>query len=216
MASIAAYLQRILSAVYGEEVRGSIHDAVNAINKESSEAMELARQYSSNPPKPQNGTWWIWDTDKQSYYDSKISCDLTGPKGIGIQDILLYSGNHLPGTTDIYSVNTTDGNSYFISVYNGRNGTGSGDVLGTSFDLAIPVSTWSNGENVVSDERLIAQESFKYFLSANTESLKEFTRCNVFANNIFETGTIKFTSDITPETDLTVNIVRIELGANAT
>jgi hypothetical protein len=36
------YLNRIMSAVYGEEVRGAIHDAINAMNIESSEAMSAA------------------------------------------------------------------------------------------------------------------------------------------------------------------------------
>lgn len=34
MASIAQYLAAIMNAVYGEEVRGSIHDAIDAINNE--------------------------------------------------------------------------------------------------------------------------------------------------------------------------------------
>lgn len=34
MASIATYLQRIKNAIYGEEVRDSIHDAINAMNTE--------------------------------------------------------------------------------------------------------------------------------------------------------------------------------------
>ncbi len=42
MAGISTYLQKILDAVYGEEVRGSIHDALEAMNKESSSAMDYA------------------------------------------------------------------------------------------------------------------------------------------------------------------------------
>lgn len=36
MANISEYLTKIRAAVYGEEVRSSIHDAINAINTESS------------------------------------------------------------------------------------------------------------------------------------------------------------------------------------
>ena len=36
------FLKKILEAIYGEEVRGSIHDALAAMNKESSSAMEFA------------------------------------------------------------------------------------------------------------------------------------------------------------------------------
>ena len=35
MADISSYLQKILDAIYGEEVRGSIHDALAAMNVES-------------------------------------------------------------------------------------------------------------------------------------------------------------------------------------
>ena len=42
MASISTYLQKILSAVYGEEVRGAIHDAIDAINTEATNAADSA------------------------------------------------------------------------------------------------------------------------------------------------------------------------------
>lgn len=42
MANIETYLAKILSATYGEEVRGSIHDAINAMNIESENAMSYA------------------------------------------------------------------------------------------------------------------------------------------------------------------------------
>jgi hypothetical protein len=40
---VNTYLVQILSATYGEEVRSAIHDSINAINIESSNAMEYAR-----------------------------------------------------------------------------------------------------------------------------------------------------------------------------
>lgn len=42
MAGISGYLSKILAAEYGEEVRGSIHDAIAAMNQESSNAMAYA------------------------------------------------------------------------------------------------------------------------------------------------------------------------------
>lgn len=42
MANIETYLAKILSATYGEEVRGSIHDAIDAMNIESENAMSYA------------------------------------------------------------------------------------------------------------------------------------------------------------------------------
>lgn len=42
MADVDKYLAKILSAVYGEEVRGSIHDAIQAMNVEATEAYDAA------------------------------------------------------------------------------------------------------------------------------------------------------------------------------
>ena len=48
MADISSFLKKILSAIYGEEVRGSIHDALAAMNTESSSAMEFCLLYTSD------------------------------------------------------------------------------------------------------------------------------------------------------------------------
>ena len=42
MAEISAQLQKIKDAIYGEDVRGSIHDSIKMMNDESSKAMEYA------------------------------------------------------------------------------------------------------------------------------------------------------------------------------
>ena len=175
-----------------------------------------AQQYSGKPPKPQDGTWWIWDAAQQKYIDSGIGCDLVGPTGNGIKDIQLTKGDHTPGTTDIYTVTTTDGATYNISVYNGRNGTGAGDVLGIWFDLVLPASGWLNGEITIADSRLMALSTHKYFVSADEASREEYLECGVQPRDITTTGFITFTNDTDPTTDLTVNLVRFELSANGT
>lgn len=326
MANITSYLNAILSAVYGEEVRGSIHDAIAAMNTESSNAMQYAstakdsaqasaasaqssastatqkanaasasaqsaktsetnaktsetgaansasaaaasataakasetaaansetaagiaktnaeaaaeaagwsedaadksakdaaasalsaQQYSGKPPKPQNGTWWIWDAGQQQYIDSGIGCELVGPAGNGVQGIRLTSGDHTPGTTDIYTVSMTDGTTISISVYNGRNGTGAGDVLGIAFDLVLPASGWADGELTVADSRLLALATHKYLIDADEASRKEYLDCKVQAKDITTTGFITFKNETDPAEDLTVNVVRLELSAN--
>lgn len=169
---------------------------------------------AAKPPKPQNGTWWIWDAETGAYYDSQISCELQGPIGVGIQDIRLTKGDHSPGTTDIYTVHMTDGSTYTISVYNGLNGTGAGDVLGISFDLVIPAEGWSEGSVTIADERLLALGTHKYFLSADEACKEEFLDCNVQPKNITTSGFLTLTCDTEPAADLTVNLIRLELSGN--
>lgn len=185
-------------------------------SKEAAAASAVtAQQYSGNPPKPQNGTWWIWDASLGKYIDSGIGCELTGPTGNGIADIQLTQGDHSPGSTDIYTVTMTDGSSKTISVYNGRNGTGAGDVLGIHFDLTLPVSGWADGVLTVADERLLASSNYKYLIDAYEASREEYLECNVRPRDISTTGFITFVNESDPVADITVNVVRFELSANA-
>ena len=180
----------------------------------AAESASRAEQYSGKPPKPQNGTWWIWDAETGAYYDTKISCELQGPIGVGIEDIQLTEGDHSPGSTDVYTVHLTDGSSYNISVYNGRNGTGAGDVLGISFDLVIPKNGWKDGSVTVADSRLLALGTHKYFLTAEEACKEEFIDCNVQPKDITASGFLMFTCDTDPAMDLTVHLIRFELSGN--
>lgn len=61
----------------------------------------------------------------------------TGPQGAtgnGISDISLKSGNHAPGTSDVYTITLTDGTTFDFAVYNGANGQGAGDMLASVYD----------------------------------------------------------------------------------
>ena len=235
MADITTYLAQIMEAVYGEEVRNAIHDSIAAINEESVKAVNYAstakdsaqasassaaqsaasaKQYSGKPPIPKDGTFWIWNAKQQKYVDTGIGCELVGPIGIGIKSIELTNGDHTPGTTDIYTVTLTDETVYNISVYNGRNGTGAGDVLGIYFDLIIPADGWLDGEITIADSRLLALSTHKYLISADEASREEFLECNVQPKDITTTGFITFKNDADPTADLTVNVLRFELSAN--
>lgn len=183
--------------------------------KESAEASAAsAKQYSGKPTKPENGTWWVWDADKGDYVNTGIKCELVGPTGNGIQDITLTKGDHSPGSTDIYTVTMTDGSKTTISVYNGLNGTGAGDVIGVHFDLTIPVSAWADGSATVADSRLIAAAKYKYLTDAYEASREEYLECNVRPKDISTTGFLTFVSDYEPAKDITINVVRLELSAN--
>jgi len=305
LANISTYLQKILDAIYGEEVRGSIHDALAAMNAESSNAMSFAatakdsaqayaaeakkhetgagqkaseaaafanaaaasegnvkasetvasqnaseaaaaaaeakasetnaaasasaaaqnaasaadsaasaQQYSGKPPKPQDGSWWIWNDGTSQYEDTGIGCELAGPPGVSIQDIVLTSGDHTPGTSDVYTIKLTDGTSKPVSVYNGRNGTGVGDVLGIAFDLVLPASGWADGAISVSDSRLLASAKYKYFIGAEAVSVEEYRNCGVQPTDVTTDGVITFTGKKAPAASLTVSVIRLELGAN--
>lgn len=215
----AAKLAAQAAKTAAETAKADAEDARDKAKVSETEAAASAlsaQQYSGKPPKPQDRTWWIWDAAQQKYIDSGIGCDLVGPTGNGIKDIQLTKGDHTPGTTDIYTVTTTDGTTYSISVYNGRNGTGAGDVLGIWFDLVLPASGWVNGEITIADSRLMALSTHKYFVSADEASREEYLECGVQPRDITTTGFITFKNDTDPSEDITVNVIRFELSANGT
>lgn len=57
-----------------------------------------------------------------------------GPAGSSIQNIARTSGNGAPGTTDTYTITLTDGTTSTFQVYNGKDGTGSGDMSKSVYD----------------------------------------------------------------------------------
>ena len=57
-----------------------------------------------------------------------------GATGNGISGITLKSGNHSPGTSDVYTITLTDGTTFDFAVYNGANGAGAGDMLASVYD----------------------------------------------------------------------------------
>ncbi|MPM70771.1 hypothetical protein SDC9_117731 [bioreactor metagenome] len=58
----------------------------------------------------------------------------TGATGNGISSVILTSGNHAAGTTDTYTITFTDSTATTFTVYNGADGTGSGNMLKSTYD----------------------------------------------------------------------------------
>lgn len=184
--------------------------------EEAAQSERSARQYSGNPPKPQNGSWWIWNAGKQAYEDSGISCELAGPAGNGVRDIRLTQGSHAPGSTDIYTVTMTDGSTYPLAVYNGRDGEGAGDVLGIFFTLTLPAAGWSDRTLTALDSRLLPLPEYLYLIAADPACRQEYVRCMVRPGDVTAQGRLTFQYGVSPQTDLTVWVLRLELPANDT
>lgn len=57
-----------------------------------------------------------------------------GNTGTGIASIKLTNGNHSPGTLDTYTITFDNGTTTTFQVYNGANGSGSGDMMASVYD----------------------------------------------------------------------------------
>lgn len=90
---------------------------------------------------------------------------VTGAPGSSIESIVRTSGTGAPGKTDTYTITLTDGRTSEFFVYNGKDGTGAGDMTANVYD--------PQGK---------AQDIFKYVDDKCTELLQQIEKMmgNVF------------------------------------
>lgn len=94
MANIQQYLNNILNAIYGEDVRGSIHDAIDIINKVGEKVLTIGTAVTA-PNSPTSGyydgslylnssTWILWKCTGSAWAEQgsiKGAVGQTGPQG---------------------------------------------------------------------------------------------------------------------------------------
>ena len=134
MADISQYLQAIMQAVYGEEVRGSIHDAIEIINDVGEKVLSTGTAVIG-PSSSSTGffedslylntnTMELWKcvgTDSWTSQGTlKGDAGSPGADGDGIDDIQLTGTS---GLVDTYTIYMSDGvTTYNFMVTNGQNG----------------------------------------------------------------------------------------------
>ena len=132
MANISTYLAAILSAVYGEDVRGSIHDAIEIINEvgevvfstgtDITSASSSSTGYFDNSLYLNTNTYELWKCIGTDTWQSLGV--LKGDTGVGISSIQKTS---TAGLVDTYTITYTDGNSDTFTVTNGADGADGAD-----------------------------------------------------------------------------------------
>lgn len=124
MADISQYLQAILEAVYGEQVRGSIHDAIDIINQ-ASEVSISAGTAVSGPSSSSTGFFVGSMYINTTTYDlwKCVGTDswqrLGNIRGIGIASLVKTS---TVGNVDYYTITFDDGETETFTVTNGIDG----------------------------------------------------------------------------------------------
>lgn len=212
-AQAAAEAAKIAAEDSENKAKTSETNAANSAS-DASDSADIAKQYSGKSPKPIDGTWWTWNATNGQYEDTGITCELVGPTGNGIESITQKSGDHMPGSTDVYEIKMTDGTTKEISVYNGRNGSGIGDVQGIAFDIELPVGGWINGRVTIHDDRFVASARYKYFVDTYDECRDEVNESKIKPQDITANGYMTFTTEYTPLTAVTINIVRLEVNGS--
>lgn len=133
MADISQYLQAIMQAVYGEDVRGSIHDAIEIINDVSEVVLTTGTAVTGEGSSSMGfyndslylntNTMELWKcigTDSwQSQGTFKGDPGTPGVNGVGIADISKTSS---VGLVDTYTITYTDSDTDTFTVTNGEYG----------------------------------------------------------------------------------------------
>ena len=125
MADISQYLQDILDAVYGEQVRGSIHDAIDIINQASEVCISAGTAVSSASSSSsgffQNSLYVNTNTSDLWKCIGQDSWQRVGNlRGIGIASLVKTS---TVGNVDTYTITFDDGATETFNVTNGIDGT---------------------------------------------------------------------------------------------
>lgn len=130
MADISTYLAAIMSAIYGEDVRGSIHDAIEKIN-DVSEVVLTTGTAVTGPSSSSTGfyddslylntdTFELWKcTGVNTWASQGILKGEAGDDGNGIVSIAKTATS---GLVDTYTITYTDGNTDTFTITNGEDG----------------------------------------------------------------------------------------------
>lgn len=131
MANISSYLAAILAAVYGEDVRGSIHDAIDIINKVGEVVLNTGTAVTG-PTSSSTGfydgsfyintnTMELWKCIGTDTWQSQgVLKGADGADGNGIVSIVKTA---TVGLIDTYTITYDDGTTTTYDVTNGQNGS---------------------------------------------------------------------------------------------
>lgn len=160
MADISSYLADIMAAVYGEDVRGSIHDAIKIIN-DVSEVVLTTGTAVTGPTSSSTGfyngslylntsTMELWKCVGTNLWQSQgVLKGDPGAAGVGISRIDLTSS---VGLVDTYTITYTDGNTTTFTVTNGQDGADGADgnkwYRGTAISGKDPNPTVFSGSGI--------------------------------------------------------------------
>lgn len=113
-----------LAQTSAEQSRDSAATSATTAQESATQAAQsasTAQQYSGNPPKPINGTWWIWNANSGSYEDTGIKSVLSIVKSYpSIADMEADVGNMHEGDLVIIATeDISDPDNSKLYVHNG-------------------------------------------------------------------------------------------------
>ena len=161
--------------------------------------------------------------------------DLTQAESIGSEDVFVLEqggeAKKLKGeqlidyvTMDVVSVtaSTLPAGSPATASYNKATGVlalgipkgdkGDNSPMPVSFAVLLPKSGWNNKMQTVSNAKFLAT-GYVYTVRPDGSSFADSEMAGVYSDNVTENGKMIFYCNTVPETDLTMNVLRMEASA---
>lgn len=159
MIDISTALQNILKAVYGRDVRESIHDAIYQINANANEAIDLAQiKFGTAVNSPTDPITGFTENSVYLNVNTGIMWRLEGGSWVKKGTFKSIDSISLSGTSgliDTYTITFTDGSTSNYSVKNGADGKSITGITKTStsgnvdhYDVDLSDGTTINGFDV--------------------------------------------------------------------
>lgn len=81
----------------------------------------------------------------------------------------------------------------------------------TGITVTLPAENWSGRAQTVQDESLLADSKYRYIVCGDASCFMACSEVGVKADNITVNGQITFNCEVTPDEDLTIHILRLEI-----
>lgn len=82
---------------------------------------------------------------------------------------------------------------------------------GRLITVTLPAANWSGRAQKIEREELVANSGYCYFVCGDAENFMDCSDTGIKADNVTVDGEITFHCEVTPDKDLTVHILRLEV-----
>lgn len=85
------------------------------------------------------------------------------------------------------------------------------DGYGHLITVTLPAGKWSGRAQKIEHGSLLANSGYCYFVCGDADCYMDCSDTGIKADNVVKDGEIMFRCEVTPDIDLTVNILRLEV-----
>ena len=85
------------------------------------------------------------------------------------------------------------------------------DAQHTGITVTLPAANWSGRAQTVKDESFLADRHYWYFVCGDADCFMDCCETGIKAGNVTKNGEMTFRCEVTPDVDLTVNVLRLEV-----